>query len=754
MSLANSAIVDTNEYNRLCERIKELEIIEAKYYAAQDEIQHRLSLEKALAETSKLFMQSDKPDIQLILQLLGEAAAVNRVCLFEVRDDGKTVDKKYEWCDSNTAPKIDQLQNLDSSQFSWWLSQLEIRHAVIVSDINSLPSEAVNEKNFLIDQKSESLAFVPISRINGQLTGYLGFEDCYTNRLWHDEDIQLLTVAADLFAYSNERNQALKTLRENEASFRMIADTAPVFIYVFATDDQPLLYHNSTYKDVLGCTIDERAPIWQYIHPDSLELMKQRAQARLNNQEVPDHYEIKLKNVHGQTIWGDLCVNPIEYRGKSAIVGVISDITERKQMEEELRRTRDELELRVSERTTELQQANDMLQWQILERQRMQEELVKSSKLESLGTLAGGIAHDFNNILTVISGNISLAKMAFQLDDELAELLLEIEKAAIQARDLTQQLLTFSKGGAPIKETVSIRNLLLDTSRFVLRGSNVRCQDYLPYDLWPVSIDKGQISQVMNNLIINADQAMPEGGFIQLSATNLEVYDNTLPGLDAGKYIKITIKDQGIGIPPQHLNKIFDPYFTTKQKGHGLGLATVYSIIKKHKGDIKVTSQFGRGTTFDIYLPASEQGLMESNIAHDTIRPGHGRILIMDDEETVRITLARILKQLGYESISSTNGHQAINLYNQAFEAGQAFDLVIMDLTIPGGMGGKETIKKLRDIDPGVKAVVSSGYSNDPIMANYNNYGFAGVLPKPFLVENMYQVLNEIFSESTVSIEL
>jgi PAS domain S-box-containing protein len=380
----------------------------------------------------------------------------------------------------------------------------------------------------------------------------------------------------------------------------------------------------------------------------------------------------------------------------------------------------------------------------ITERKRMEAELLKAQKLESIGILAGGIAHDFNNLLMAILGNITLAKMYSTPEDKVFANLIEAEKASLRAKDLTQQLLTFSKGGAPIKKTASIAELLKDSATFALRGSNVRCEFCLPDDLWPAEVDEGQISQVINNLIINADQAMPEGGVIKVRAENMTVKpEHNLP-LKEGKYIKITIEDQGTGISKEHLPKIFDPYFTTKQKGSGLGLATAYSIIKRHDGYISVESELGVGTTFHIYLPASEKELLKKKDEKERLFVGKGKILVMDDEEAVREVVGNMLKFLGYKVEFARDGTEAIELYKKAKESEKPFDAVILDLTVPGGMGGREAIQKLLEIDPKVKAIVSSGYSNDPIMSDFKKYGFRGVVAKPYKVKELSEELHKV----------
>jgi PAS domain S-box-containing protein len=407
---------------------------------------------------------------------------------------------------------------------------------------------------------------------------------------------------------------------------------------------------------------------------------------------------------------------------------------------------------RIFERYSRPQQMNNEIVgrvWSfrdITERKKMEEELLKAHKLESLGVLAGGIAHDFNNLLTGIMGNVSLAKMFVDPTGKAYPRLGEAEKACSLTKGLTQQLLTFAKGGDPIKKVDSMTRIIKDSACFVLRGSNVRCTFSLPEDLWDVEVDSGQISQVINNLIINADQAMPDGGIISVRAENVTLGpDENLP-LPEGKYVHVSIRDQGIGIPEENLPKIFDPYFTTKKKGSGLGLAGVYSIIMKHNGHVGVESNPGSETTFHIYLPATEKRLVEDNSLPEQSEPGKGkgRILIVDDEKVVRQTAREILEHLGYQADVCEDGTAALNLYREARESGIPYAVVFMDLTIPGGMGGKVTMIKLLEIDPDVKGVVTSGYSNDPILAHYREYGFCGVVVKPFTVDEIIAVLETL----------
>ncbi len=384
----------------------------------------------------------------------------------------------------------------------------------------------------------------------------------------------------------------------------------------------------------------------------------------------------------------------------------------------------------------------------VTEKRKMEEELMKNQKLESLGILAGGIAHDFRNILTGILGNIWLARKHADDPEYLLKRLVEGEKATIQAKDLTEQLLTYSKGGAPVKRVVSIRESIYDTVIFVLRGSPVKEKIQIPDDLWHVEIDTGQISQVIQNIAINAKQAMPQGGNFSIKAENIHVTKERNLPLKEGDYIRVTFTDEGTGIPKKHLQKIFDPFFTTKQKGSGLGLATSHSIIQKHDGHISVESKMDEGTTFTLFLTAVKEYRAKEEIPQkETLSRGSGRVLIMDDERVIRETLSELLAHFGYEATCVNEGSEAVKKYKKAQNEGKTFDAVILDLTVPGGMGGEETIKKLIMLNPHIRAIAASGYSNEPVMADFAKYGFCAAAIKPFDIEELHEKLSHILNK-------
>jgi PAS domain S-box-containing protein len=384
----------------------------------------------------------------------------------------------------------------------------------------------------------------------------------------------------------------------------------------------------------------------------------------------------------------------------------------------------------------------------------LEEELLKIRKLESVGVLAGGIAHDFNNLLTGITTYLFMARMSAASNKEASSLIAEAEKAAFKASTLTKQLLSFSKGGPSVKEPASVKQLIQDTVGFCLSGSNVDYRLELPDDLATVEVDRGQIDQVFNNLILNAVQAMPDGGTMTISAENW-VYDETaahggtartLP-LQPGNYVKISIEDEGVGIPREHLDRLFDPYFTTKKEGSGLGLTTAYSIIKKHGGHISVETAKGKGSVFTFFLPAKVVVNGSKSLKEISLPMGTGKVLIMDDDVIVRTVVETLLKKAGYTAVCAANGTQALEFYKESLAHNDPFTVTIMDLTIPGGMGGKETVKQLREIDPTAKVIVFSGYSNDPIFSKYREFGFDGVLSKPFSIEEFMRTISEVLQD-------
>lgn len=391
----------------------------------------------------------------------------------------------------------------------------------------------------------------------------------------------------------------------------------------------------------------------------------------------------------------------------------------------------------------------------ITEQQKMEEELHRAQKLESIGVLAGGIAHDFNNILTGIVGNLFLAKTGMKHDQDSYKLINNAEEAAFRASRLTQQLLTFARGGVPVKQVYAIRPLIEESMGFYLSGSGVDYTLEFAENLLPVEVDRGQFDQVMSNLLINAEQAMPNGGTVEVKAENRAFFveainhdpfeSSRLLDLKPGYYVKISISDNGPGIPAEIVNKIFDPYFSTKQNGSGLGLSIVYSIVKQHDGYITVDSKPGKGSVFALYLPASKSEPVSEVVALSPhMSSAKARVLIMDDEKIIRVSIGELLQKMGYEVTVASEGREAIKVYTDSLGTESQFDVVILDLTVQGGMGGEECMLRLKKLNPDVYAIVSSGYSNSSILSRYKTFGFKDVLAKPYQIEELTAKINAL----------
>jgi len=509
----------------------------------------------------------------------------------------------------------------------------------------------------------------------------------------------------------NQLNMAMNALQESEVRYSTLVEQAKDGVVVI--QDEICQFANKAAARMLGYTVEETIGrhFLEFVAPEARDFIIERHRARMAGEPVPSCYETRFQCKDGSIRDVEVSAGVIIYQGKPAAMTTIRDITERKKTEEELR---------------------------------------KVQRLESIGVLAGGIAHDFRNILTGIIGGLSLIRLYVRGEDRLTEILDTVETSSLRAKDLSEQLLTFARGGAPVKKLASFQELLKGTADFVLKGSKTRCALTLPDDLWPIEIDPGQISQVLNNLILNADQAMPDGGTLRIEAENVIIGQEEGLPLKGGNYIRVSMKDEGVGIPKELLCKIFDPYFTTKQQGSGLGLATAYSIIKRHEGYLTVNSDVGVGTTFSFYLPAA--GLTEVEKFKRQAQPQaqpeagnqRGRILVMEDEGIVRGIIRELLDHLGYSCALAWNGDEAIRLYTQALKSGHPFHAVLLDLIIQGGMGGTETMLELQKIDPEVKAIVTSGYSNDPILADYESYGFKAALAKPFDIKQLLRTLQSV----------
>ena len=378
----------------------------------------------------------------------------------------------------------------------------------------------------------------------------------------------------------------------------------------------------------------------------------------------------------------------------------------------------------------------------ITQRKALEAQYEQAQKMESLGTLAGGLAHDFNNLLSGIYGYLDLAQKK-NIDPEISDYLTRALNSSERAKNLTRQLLTFSKGGEPVKKIEPLTPFLQETTRFALSGSNVSYSFDITPDLWMCDYDKNQMGQVIENIVINAVHAMPSGGNINIAAMNVTIPENTRPDLQAGQYVKISISDTGTGIPEKYISRIFDPFFTTKQKGSGLGLATSYSIVKRHGGIIEVESEPGRGTCFHAFIPAASGPFHTEPPTPEKRYKSSGMILIMDDEEMIREMLTAMLETMGFTTSTTHNGREAVETFKTLTDQNQAVRAIILDLTVPGAMGGKETVREIRKINSLIPVFVASGYSEDAAIANPGDFGFTAALEKPFSILDLSQMLEK-----------
>lgn len=554
-----------------------------------------------------------------------------------------------------------------------------------------------------------------------------------------------------------ERRLVEATLRESEERYRSYIEVTGQLAWVTGADglvaaDMPAWrkYTGQTFEEIKGAG-------WaNALHPDDIERI-QSVWERSVAGRVSYESEYRVRRSDGA--YRHFLTRGIPlFRADGSVrewVGAAIDITERRQAEDELRRAHEELESRIIERTAELKEANSRLQHEIHERKRAETELIKAQKLESLGVFAGGIAHDFNNLLQAITNSVSVAKLHLPSDSAAASSLKDAETATKYASYLSNRLLTFAKGGSPVKKVTSISGVIKEAISLALSGSNIICESDIPDGLHSVEIDQGQINQVFTNLLINAKEAMPAGGAIKVSAANLAIGDNGQCSLKNGDYVRISVEDHGTGIDDEDLIRIFDPYFSTKdrgaEKGTGLGLSVCHSIITKHEGLITVESKPGSGTTFHVFLPACAENAGQLNMQEIDHGSSKGKILFMDDEKSIWASMRLLLNFLGFETEFAMNGAEAVSLYTASLKEGRPFDGAILDLTIPGGMGGKETIKLLKKIDGGVKAIVISGYAEDPVLVNFKEFGFDCALAKPFTVEQLKEAVLDAFVTQTAA---
>jgi len=519
-------------------------------------------------------------------------------------------------------------------------------------------------------------------------------------------DREVVESALGVYVDIAGRKRTERSLIKSEGRYRRLVQSSPESILV--SSDGILTLANQAGLRLLGADSADQVigrSLLEFVCPDDLSAFQMMIEGVLESGKEVPLSEKRLRRLDGNCVDVELVVIPFASQERPAVQIVALDISERRKMEKEL---------------------------------------IRVEKIESLGVLAGGIAHDFNNILTGILGNIDLARIHINPDHSAYSYLEDADTASRIARDLTQKLLTFAKGGFPLRRILNLSEITSDSVGFILSGSKVKFDYNETADLRAADIDAVQFRQVIENLAINAQQAMPDGGVFSITAENALEADIIALQLPGKLYIKLKVCDQGHGIPRENLPKIFDPYFTTKDNGSGLGLATTFSIIKKHGGHISVDSERGLGTTFSIYIPASEEEPIEIDDKPDEMTCGKGYILFMDDEKMVRKIATNMLSKLGFRVAVACDGQEALDMYRSALSSSDRFDAVIMDLTIPGGMGGQELVTKLLELNPDAKAIVASGYSNDPVLAGFENFGFSGRIAKPFSLTELSACLQHV----------
>ncbi len=666
-------------------------------------------VEKLLSAVSTSFITLGPDEIELGLEeALEEVAEVALAdsAFVALLDEGKdSVRRVLSWLSDFVAGEAPPAwETLLRDHLGWLLGEIAQKEVLQLSSREAHPPLGPEDPRAA---PSFSLAVVPIY-YDQALRGLLGLGSVHAGKRWRRVQDTLVTVA-QIFANVLQRRDAEEALAAEKellsVTLGSIADG------VIATDrESRVVLMNARAEKLTGWTRKEgmRRPL--------PEVFRRRDEA--TGEDRPDPVRAVLAkgmilNAESQLVATDGTVRPIQesaapIRGPlSEIIGVVvafGDVTERRQAE--------------------------------MERE-------KANKLEAVGLLAGGIAHDFRNFLLIILGNASLAQYCFDSPDELETILGEIQSAGQRAKELTEQLLTFSKGGAPVKTRSSVAKLIQESVNFSFRGSMVVCEPEIAENLWQIEADFGQIHQVLNNLLINAVQAMPDGGRVRVVATNASPEVCAELELE-GEHVLVKVTDDGPGIPQEVLRKIFDPYFTTKEEGTGLGLATAHSIVRNHDGLLLADSELDEGTTFRILLPATGEVDDEAQAAEDELVKGEGRILVVDDEAAVLELASGMLRKLGYQPATASDGAEAIVVYRAARDAGEGFDAVVMDLTIPGGMGGREAVGELLTLDPDAKVLVSSGYSQDPVMADFQKHGFLEVLPKPFVISQLGRVLKRL----------
>ncbi|MBN2364204.1 PAS domain S-box protein [candidate division WOR-3 bacterium] len=698
LSLKNAWLNYNETIDRLGIRIEELKNEISARQKIESRLNRRIDFESLVSDvTSKLASSiGDNSDVTVrdVLEKIAVFTGSKSIVIFELNEPNQTARVLICW-----SRKKKGEQSCPGKSFTFksdlpFFTSLKNSVKVFTSDISENSFKDFFPDILRIFDKNNSLLALPIES-SGLVKGFACFEKSPGDGCPSDEDIRFLKFLCETIIEFLDKSRIEKMLIESEERFREITEMLPEAI-VELDQNGLISYANRKFFDLFGYDEDDlKSGIFalDLVAEDQREEAVNSFSRRIRTKNIePVEYKAMKKD---SSLFPSLFHGCFEkgLNEQRKVRGVIFDLTEIKKAEEER---------------------------------------LKFQKLESVSLLAGGIAHDFNNLLMGLFGNIEIAKMLTPEGDKAYAFLEIAEQAMENAKNLTNQLLTFSKGGDPIKETLSLGEVILETAAFSLRGSNIKLEPDIQKDLWQVEADKSQISQVISNLIINAQQAMPAGGLISITARNRDSTN--------GKRIEIIVKDTGIGIPEKYQDKVFDPYFTTKQHGNGLGLAITHSIISKHGGSISLNSILGKGTTFTISLPAKiVEKAEKENVGkiEEAVSMKSFRILVLDDDEFLRDIIESMLKIMGHTVVCLSDGLQAVEEYKKSMKSDSGYDVVITDLTIPGSIGGKEVAEKILAIDPEAILIVSSGYATDPILSEYMSYGFKSRLYKPFRFDDL-----------------
>jgi PAS domain S-box-containing protein len=655
------------------------------------------------------------------LQRLGAAAAADRTQLRLVRDlpdEGPCLCLEAEWCGLGIPSTRERPAGQRLPLAGWigeWIARCR-QDGLVMGTRAEFSGEA---QSALAETGATAVLAIPLGQ-DGQSGGLVIFERCQDERLWEADELELLRGGCLALGLALERTRAEELLGQEAERLAVTLESVREAIVVTDPEGRVRLmnrvalgFAGKLWDSARGRLATQLLRLEDPTAKSSIGTLIRQALTLSHPEEVPTVFTLHLPEGRILSVAVTVAALHVPNQGVQGAVLCLRDITER---------------------------------------QRLAEEQLRASKLESVGQLAGGIAHDFNNLLAAMLGNVSLASQMLDTPDELETCLKQTEAAIWRARGLTQQLLTFAKGGAPVARPTDVRTVSRQAVELALRGTNVRLELDFPADLWPAEVDPGQLAQVFQNLALNSVQAMNGQGQVWLSARNVPVTAADRPTSLHGDAICFAVRDAGPGLSPEAMGRLFEPYFTTRSGASGLGLATAYNIVRRHSGLLTADASPGQGACFSVWLPATLRPVTRSEPKPiSPLGQLRGRLLIMDDDRAVQAVAVQLARRVGLEVAAAAHGEAALDLYRQALAENHPFAAVLLDLTIVGGLGGLDTLRRLRQLDPGVVAIVSSGYSNDPVLANFEAEGFRGILEKPYSADQFVAVLREVLGGGKAS---